>query len=125
MSTLRRRLLGDSQSSSDSRDPSPTKGEPITLVPASQLKKLKTKTRSKRRTTLIFGLGGLFGIIIAAFFAQHHDVINLEGLVDFNLDSLLDVIPAGIVKDAKDITVWFTPFCESILGGKYRLRMLI
>lgn len=104
MSALRRRILGES-SSEPSRDPSPAKGEPVTLIPASQLKKLKTKSRSKRRTTLIFSLGGLFGIVVAAFFAQQHDVINLEGLVDFNLESLLDVIPAGIVNDAKDITV--------------------
>ena len=54
---------------------------------------------------MIFGLGGLFGIVIAAFFAQRHDVINLEGLIDMNLESLFDVIPAGIVKDAKDLTV--------------------
>lgn len=54
---------------------------------------------------MIFGLGGLFGIVIAAFFAQRHDVINLEGLIDVNLESLLDVIPAGIVKDARDLTV--------------------
>lgn len=109
MSYLRRRILADS-SSDPSREPSPTKGEPVALIPASQLEKLKTKSRSKRRTTLIFGLGGLFGIIIAAFFAQQHDVINLEGLVDFNLESLLDVIPAGIVNDAKDLTVR-CPWC--------------
>ena len=47
---------------------------------------------------------------MAAFFANQHDVINLEGLVDFNLESLIDVIPAGIVKDAKDITVRFSMF---------------
>lgn len=44
-------------------------------------------------------------MVVAAFFANQHDVINLEGLVDFNMESLLDVIPAGIVQDAKDITV--------------------
>ncbi|KAL9125565.1 MAG: hypothetical protein Q9217_005246 [Psora testacea] len=102
MSTLRRRILGDS-SSSPSRDSSPAKGEPVTLIPARQLEKLKSK-RSKRRSWIPFGFGGLFGILVAAFFAQQNDVINLEGLVDFNLDSLVDVIPAGIVKDAKDIT---------------------
>lgn len=53
----------------------------------------------------MFSLGGLFGIIVAAFFAQRHEVINLEGLMDMNLESLMDVIPAGIVKDAKDLTV--------------------
>jgi len=118
MSFLRRRILGGDSSSEPSRDPSPSKGEPVTLIPASQLEKLKTKTRSKPRTTLIFGLGGLFGIVLAAFFAQQHDVINLEGLVDFNLESLMDVIPAGIVNDAKDITVR----CSLFRGSKGAIR---
>lgn len=109
MSFLRRRILSGESSSEPSRDPSPAKGEPVTLVSSAQLHKLKTKARTKRRTTLIFGLGGLFGIVVAALFAQQHDVINLEGLVDFNLESLMDVIPAGIVKDAKDITVRCSP----------------
>lgn len=108
---LRRRVLGDS-SSEPSRAPSPNPafrdkhGEPVTLVTTSKLKKLSSH-RSKRRQWLLFGLGGLFGIVVAAFFAQQHDVINLEGLMDINLDSLLDAIPAGIVNDAKDITVSF------------------
>lgn len=105
MSSLRRRILGDS-SSEPSRDPSPAKGEPVTLVPASQFKKLTVRSKkSKRWQGFIFSLGGLFGLVVAAFFAQKHEVINLEGLVDFNLDSLIDVIPTSIVKDAKDITV--------------------
>ena len=108
MSTLRRRVLGSSGDSTPSPSPSPvlapSKGEPVTLIPNSQLKKLKGK-KSKRRQWLIFTLGGIFGLVVAAFFANQHDVINLEGLVDFNLDSLMDVIPAGVVKDAKDITV--------------------
>lgn len=109
MSSLRRRILGPSgdstpDSTGASRDPSPAKGEPVTLIPESQLKKLKSK-KSKRRQGLVFGLGGLFGLVVAAFFANQQDVINLEGLIDLNLESLLDVIPAGIVRDAKDITV--------------------
>ena len=103
MSALRRRLLRDS-STEPSRAPSPVKGEPVTLVPSSHLEKLHKK-RSKRRPWLIFVLGGLFGIVIAAFFAQRNDVINLESLMDMNLESLIDVIPAGIIKDARDITV--------------------
>ena len=103
MSTLRRRLLGDS-STEPSRDPSPVKGEPVQLVSTSHLQKLN-KRRGKRRQWLVFGLGGLFGIVLAAFFAQRHDVLNLEGLLDINLESILDVIPVGIVNDAKDITV--------------------
>ena len=105
MSTLRHRLLGDS-SSDPSRAPSPVKGEPVQLVPAAHLQKLN-KRKGKRRQWFVFGLGGLFGILVAAFFAQRHDVLNLEGLLDINLESVLDVIPAGVVNDAKDITVRF------------------
>ena len=110
MSTLRRRILGDS-SSEPSRTPSPSKREPV-LVPVHQLEKLKSKAK-KRRSWVLFSLGGLFGVIIAAFFAQQQDVIKLEGLVDFNLDSLFDVIPAGIVRDAKEITVSLS-VCSSL-----------
>ena len=103
MSSLRRRQVGDS-SSDPSRGSSPGTEEPVVAVPARQLEKLKRK-KGKRKSWLLFGLGGLFGVVLAAFFAQRHEVINFEGLVDFNLDSLIDVIPAGIVKDAKEITV--------------------
>lgn len=102
MSSLRRRIFGDN-STDPSRDTSPDKAEELTLVSTAKLKSL-TKKRSKRRNGFVFGLGGLFGILVAAFFANRHDVINFEGLMDLNLDSLIDVIPAGIVKDAKDIT---------------------
>ena len=103
MSGLRQRIFGDPSSTEPSRDPSPTKGEPVTLVPASHLEKLKSRRRWSRG--IIFGLGGLFGIVIAAIVANRHDVINLEGFMDLNLESLLDVIPAGIINDAKDLTV--------------------
>ncbi len=82
----------------------PEEGEDVLLVPVSKLKAL-TRKKSKRRNGLIFGLGGLFGIIVAVFFANQSDVINFEGLMDLNLDSLLDVIPAGIIRDAKELTV--------------------
>ena len=112
MSTLRRRFLGDTSSSTEpSPEPSPAKGEPVALVSKSHLKELKGK-RSKRWQLSIFVLGGLFGLVVAAVFANQHDVINLEGLVDFNMESLLDVIPAGIVNEAKDITVCCFPLCK-------------
>ncbi|KAJ5644847.1 hypothetical protein N7507_010858 [Penicillium longicatenatum] len=60
--------------------------------------------RSKRRNGLIFALGGLFGIFIAVFFAQQQEVISLESLLDLNLDSLIDVIPQGIMRDAKEFS---------------------
>ena len=103
MSSLRRRLWGGSFIE-PSPYSSPTHGEPVTIIPTAELKTL-TKKRSKRRNGFIFGLGGLFGVALAAFFANQHDVISFEGLMDLNLDSLVDVIPAGIVKDARDLTV--------------------
>lgn len=103
MSTLRRRIFGES-SSDPSGEPSPIKGEESRLVPVSKLRKLSWKS-SKRRNGLIFGLGGLFGLVVAAFFAQQQEVVNLNGLLDLNLDSILDVIPIGVVNEAKDIAV--------------------
>lgn len=78
--------------------------ESLTVVPTSKLQFLK-KEKSKRRNGLVFTLGGLFGIILAVFFANRHDVISFEGLMDLNLESLVDVIPAGVVREARDITV--------------------
>jgi phospholipid:diacylglycerol acyltransferase len=113
MSTLRRRIahaLGDS-SPSPSRDITPEPGEEVRQIPVSKLKSLTSQKKSKRKNGLIFGLGGLFGIILAAFFATQNDVIRFEGLMDLNLESLIDVIPAGIVKDARDITVSIITCC--------------
>ena len=108
MSELRRRIgnvFSESPSPSFSRDPSPGPGDEVKVVRISKLKKLTTTKRSKRKTGLIFGLGGLFGLLVAVFFANQQHVIQLEGLMDLNLESLMDVIPAGVVKDAKDLSV--------------------
>jgi phospholipid:diacylglycerol acyltransferase len=116
MSFLRRRWVEEptKQPVGDSSSSSPK--ESLTLVRTAKLTVLKEK-RSKRRNGLIFTLGGIFGIILAAFFANHHDVISFEGLMDLNLDSLIDVIPAGIVKEARDITV-----CHKIGLYMYKRR---
>ena len=106
MSAMRRRVLGGLQHAAPNTS-SAIGNEPVSVIPTAHLKKL-TRTKSKRRQTAIFILGGLFGILVAVFFAQRHDVINLEGLADFNLNSLIDVIPAGIVREATDLTVSHT-----------------
>jgi phospholipid:diacylglycerol acyltransferase len=114
MSGLRRRLVkifSETPSISPSRDATPDASEEVRLVPVSKLKKLTTVKRSKRKSWLIFGLGGLFGLVVAVFFANQQEVIKLEALLDVNLDSLMDVIPAGIVRDAKDLSVR-TVFCR-------------
>ncbi len=108
MSELRRRIgkvFSDSPSPSPSRDGTPDPGEEVQLVPISKLKKFTTGKKSKKKSWLLFGLGGLFGLVVALFLAQQQDVIKLEGLMDINLDSFMDVIPAGIVRDAKDLSV--------------------
>lgn len=74
--------------------------------------------RSKRRNGFIFALGGLFGIFVALFFANQQEVISLESLMDLNLDSLIDVIPQGIVKDAREFSV--LPACVYYISKSKR-----
>ena len=110
MSGLRRRIINAFRDTTPSPSPSPVSGTPppgedVRLVSVAKLKTLTAKKGGKRRNGLIFGLGGLFGILLAVFFANQQDVIKLEGFMELNLDSLLDVIPAGIVRDARDLTV--------------------
>lgn len=111
MSFLRRRFLGDKSGPPEpSREPTPDNNEEVQLVSKKRLEELKSwagPTTRKRSTWSIFVLGGLFGVVVAAFFANQSDVINLNGLLDMNLDSLIDVIPASIIKDAKELTVCY------------------
>ncbi|EER26236.1 Lecithin:cholesterol acyltransferase family protein [Coccidioides posadasii C735 delta SOWgp] len=83
--------------------PQDRRSQTVTLRQKPQ-EELVTKRRSKRRNGLIFGLGGIFGIFLALFFANHNEVISLDALMDLNLDSLIDVIPAGILKDASEFS---------------------
>lgn len=73
--------------------------------PLARLKRYLAKPRGKRRHSFVFMLGGLFGIFVAVFFANHNEVISLDLLMDLNLDSLIDVMPQGILRDAKEFTV--------------------
>ncbi|GAB1211843.1 hypothetical protein ATERTT37_000967 [Aspergillus terreus] len=98
---VRRRQVQDD----DVRSPS---GAPATK-PVEETKdekpvKVYSKKPSKRRSGFIFVLGGLFGIFIALFFANQQDVIRLDSWMDFNIDTLMDVIPQGMLKDAKEFS---------------------
>ncbi|KAK6387215.1 phospholipid:diacylglycerol acyltransferase [Exophiala oligosperma] len=107
-STLRRRIanvLQDTPSESPSRESTPDTNEEVKLVATKKLEKLKKHKGSRKRSGIIFGLGGLLGLMLALLFAQSQDVIKLEGLLEVNLDSLMDAIPAGIVKDVKDLSM--------------------
>lgn len=103
-STLRRRAIpADPPTESESstpRDGSPDKSEKHVQV----VQHLKPKTR-KRRNTAIFLLGSLFGIIAAGFFATSNDLIDFPELGELSMDSLFDVLPAGLVKDMRDLVV--------------------
>jgi phospholipid:diacylglycerol acyltransferase len=108
-SFLRRRVLGSSNpsSTSGSREETPEKAEEVRLAPVSKImtdSKAKPKTR-KRRNGLIFALGGLFGLIVAGFFAGKNELIEFPELGEFSLDSLVDVLPANLIKDVRDLSV--------------------
>ena len=64
----------------------------------------KPKTR-KRRNTFIFLLGGLCGIVAAGFFAKSNDLIGFPEIGDLSMESLLDIMPAGLVRDMRDLVV--------------------
>lgn len=82
-----------------------TEAEKPTLSPLVRLKRYLAKPRGKRRHSFVFLLGGLFGIFVALFFANQNEVISLDALMDLNLDSLIDVMPQGLLRDAKELTV--------------------
>jgi phospholipid:diacylglycerol acyltransferase len=82
---------------------------PSLLAPLAKLKNSLGKPRGKRRHSFVFLLGGLFGIFVALFFANQNEVISLDALLDLNLDSLIDVMPSGLLSDAKEFTVGSCP----------------
>lgn len=127
MSDLRRRIFGvgtpDSTPSS-SRDNSPAPARPgdkttdYKIVSAQQLEKTNQKQRGrKRRNVWVFGLGGLFGILAAGFFASPTGsldrLVDMAGWNDLNLDSILDVLPAGLISDVQKLQV-------CIYAGEYK-----
>ncbi|KAG5920716.1 hypothetical protein E4U42_006091 [Claviceps africana] len=61
------------------------------------------KTTRKRRTTFIFLLGGLCGLFAAGFFASTNDLIELPEIGELSMDSLFDALPAGLVKDMREL----------------------
>ncbi|RMJ17929.1 hypothetical protein CDV36_002357 [Fusarium kuroshium] len=110
--TLRRRNVQETKSidSDDtSRDDSPTP-HPTTHVHV--VEHVVPKTR-KRRNTFIFLLGSLFGIIAAGFFASSNDLIEFPEFTDLSMDSLLDALPAGLVKDMRDLIQGEREFAET------------
>ncbi|KAH8844229.1 hypothetical protein MCOR27_007167 [Pyricularia oryzae] len=114
---LRRRPVVHEESPSPTPTPTDT---PRTASPAREEKEKKIhvvhhkpRTR-KRRNTFIFLLGSLSGII-AAGFAKTNDLIDFPEIGDLgmSMDSLLDVLPAGLVKDMSDLVRGERDFVDS------------
>lgn len=101
--------------------------EELALVPVKSISKLaKQKVEgakvkgTKRRAGLLFFLGGLFGLVMAGFFAKQNDLIDFPGLEDLNLsvEGWMDVLPQGFLQDAKELKVNSTTFCMPCDSGK-------
>ncbi|ORY11790.1 Lecithin:cholesterol acyltransferase-domain-containing protein [Clohesyomyces aquaticus] len=105
MNFLRRRGRAAVDETSDSADttPNPDETNELRVIHAKSLKPPKNGKNSKRRNFWIFGLGGVFGLLLAGFFAGSNDMIDLSGFEGMNLESIFDVLPAGLVKDAQQM----------------------
>lgn len=115
MASLRRRIFGNSSAavsqesvtstaSTTSADQSSNPSKEVRHIGTVKHVYHERKGRT-RNNTLVFGLGGLFGLVLAGFFAQQQEFLNFDALLDMNLAGITDVIPAGILKDARDLTV--------------------
>lgn len=67
--------------------------------------------KRKRKLGAIFLLGSLFGIIAAGFFAKSNDLIDFPEIGELSVDNLLDILPAGLVKDVRDLVVRLLHLC--------------
>jgi phospholipid:diacylglycerol acyltransferase len=120
MEGLRRRILGPSSL----REGSPAKAEDVRLAPDSKIIIEKHPKTRKRRNGFIFFLGGLFGIVAAGFFAGRSDLIDFPELGELSMDSLMDVLPAGLVRDARDLAVCYLAVWKGEILGTERLTMV-
>jgi phospholipid:diacylglycerol acyltransferase len=125
MSFLRRRFGGSTNDApADTPEPEHAPGEPrpanLRVVTAEHLDTLKTKGKGKRKNAWVFGLGGLFGLVVAGFFASSNEMIDLKSLENMNLDSILDALPASFVSSAQQLqvsTALLAPRCTAGLSA--------
>jgi phospholipid:diacylglycerol acyltransferase len=105
MASLPQRVANNPKSSKK-REGSPAKADEVRLAPVSKIitDANKPKTR-KRRNGFIFFLGGVFGLLAAGFFAQRSDLLDFPELRELSMESLIEVLPAGFVSDARDLAV--------------------
>lgn len=107
-STLRRRVLGPSDNSSESSSTAPTPRDESPAKPGDKVKIIhhdRPQKMRKRRNTFIFLLGSLFGLIAAGLLAKNNDLIELPEIGELSMDSFFEVLPAGLITDMKDLVV--------------------
>lgn len=132
MSELRRRLHptpseneNEKETETETETPtSPAREEsPVKVVEhVKVIEPLVKPATRKRRNTAIFLLGSLFGLIAAGFFAKSNDLIEFPELGEFSVDSLLDVLPAGLVADMRDLVV---SLCCCLLNWNWKWNFAI
>lgn len=110
MNFLRRRNVGDSANykadATVSKPEAPETDGQFHILGDRKLENLAKKPKGgKRRTAWIFALGGIFGLAVAAFFVGSNDYLDLTMFQDLNMDSIFDVLPAGMLREAKDFQV--------------------
>ncbi|CBX94250.1 similar to phospholipid:diacylglycerol acyltransferase [Plenodomus lingam JN3] len=112
MSFLRRRFgraTGDDSTPDISREPSPApdgtkRPGNLRVITTEQLHTLKNRGKhGKRKNAWVFGVGILFGLIGAGFFASNNDIIDFKAMQDVNLESLMEALPASFVKSAQQL----------------------
>jgi phospholipid:diacylglycerol acyltransferase len=123
-SALRQRFLGDTSrntSSDNGRNESPSpavakvqegQGDEYNIIPRDALKTLRKKAKGRRpwrRYVSTFSLGGVFALVAAAFFSTPKGsldkLVSYAGLEGMSLDSIMDVLPAGLIRDVSALQV--------------------
>ena len=100
--TLRRRVPPETKSAGGHDTGASADGPAVAPTRRVQVVEQAPKTR-KRRNTFIFLLGGLCGLLAAGFFAKSNDLIDFPEFGDLSMDSILDVLPAGLIRDMRDL----------------------
>lgn len=108
-SSLRRRVAGDTSQDSPSADDQNRAAKDSSSsspAPKSSSSSLKKSNRgSKRWNLFVLGIGGVLGIVAAGWFAQNNEMIDLAAIAELNLETIADILPAGLLQDAKDLQV--------------------
>ncbi|KAK3989671.1 Lecithin:cholesterol acyltransferase-domain-containing protein [Cladorrhinum sp. PSN332] len=113
-STLRRRKHGDETPSESS--PAHTPRETSPSRPHEKVKIVHHRPKKTKRSYAgVLILGTLIGLVAAGFFAKNDFKIDFDfpELGDLSMDSLLDVIPAGFMKDMREMVAGERDYLES------------